>query len=201
MTLAPGRGRVGSIVAIAGLTVAAVCSHRAFAESSAVALQSPLSRLPAAEKRECEMFGEAYLRIAELRDAGAAQSVAVDRAVEYLNRLGRTGSHHRGKDYRPAVAQFAQFIYRNPKLQRASLYLYGLSSCAISKLARDDASFDRSMTTLDRVTGACQKRHPGQENAKALGACILAPVNAEIDKLAGAAGQGSGSRPTTDHKP
>jgi len=180
------RGRFGVVLALAAWAAA----PSGWAQGDE--LQSPLAKLPEASKRECEAFGEAYLRIAELRDAGAAQKVAADRAVEYLNKLGRTGSHHRGKDYTPAVTQFAEFIYANPKLQRGTLYLYGLSSCAISKLAPDDPSFERSMTTLDRVTGVCQKRHPGQENAKALGGCILGPVNAELDKLApGGAARGS----------
>lgn len=153
-------------------------------------LKSPLDRLSGPQKRECEAFGEAYLRLAELRDAGAGKSVAIERAVEFLDTLGRTGSHHRGMDYTGPVTQFADFVYANPKLQRGSLYLYGLSSCAMSKLAPDDASFERGITTLNRATGTCQKRFPGQENAKALGGCILGPVNAEIDKLAGA-GKGS----------
>lgn len=153
-------------------------------------LKSPLDRLSGPQKRECEAFGEAYLRLAELRDAGAAKSVAIERGVEFLDTLGRTGSHQRGMDYSKPVTQFADFVYANPRLQRASLYLYGLSSCAISKLAPDDASFERGITTLNRATGSCQKRFPGQENAKALGGCILGPVNSEIDQLAGG-GKGS----------
>lgn len=156
----------------------------ALAVSSALAegptIESPLSVLPQAEQRECEAFGETYLRLVELRDAGADKLVAIERGVEFLSKLGRTGSHHRGMNYRPAVTQFAGFVYGNPKLQRGTVYLYGLSSCAISKAAPDDAAFDGAMTDLEKSIGRCQAKFPGQARVKQLGACVLDPVHARL---------------------
>lgn len=148
-------------------------------------VESPLSVLPQAEQRECEAFGETYLRLVELRDAGADKLVAINRGVEFLSNLGRTGSHHRGMNYRPAVTQFADFVYANPKLQRGTVYLYGLSSCAVSKAAPDDAEFDVAMTELERSIGRCQAQFPGQARVKPLGACILNPVHARLAKWQG----------------
>lgn len=141
---------------------------------------SPLSALPQAEQRECEAFGETYLRIAELRDAGADKLVAINRGVDFLSSLGRTGSHHRGMNYKPAVTQFADFVYANPKLYRTTVYLYGLSSCAISRKAPDDPGFDAAMTALEKSLGRCQVQHPKPEQATQLGACVLEPVNARL---------------------
>lgn len=170
------------------LWAAVACSAiRAEAPNQEPVLTSPLSALGQAEQRECEAFGETYLRLTELRDAGADKAVAVNRGVEFLSGLGRTGSHDRGKNYKPAVTQFADFVYGNKKLMRGTLYLYGLSSCAISKKARDDASFDRAMDLLDANTGRCQKQYPDHGQVKQLGSCVLAPVNGLLQQWASAA--------------
>lgn len=163
-------------------TAGAALLSLAVTAGAAPEVASPLSALPQEQQRECEAFGETYLRIAELRDAGADRSVAINRGVEFLSKLGRTGSHHRGMNYQPAVTGFADFVYANPKLYRTTLYLYGLSSCAISKKAPDDAGFEAAMAALEKSLGRCQVRHAAVEQARELGSCILGPVNAQMGR-------------------
>lgn len=167
-------------VALALLATAALAREPAADKD----VKSPLSALPQAEQRECEAFGETYLRIAEMRDAGGDKLVAVDRGVQFLSGLGRTGSNHRGMNYKPAVTQFADFVYANPKLNRRTVYLYGLSSCAISKKAPDDPTFESAMVALEKSIGPCQSKYPQQEQVKPLAACVLEPVNVTLQKWA-----------------
>lgn len=130
------------------------------------------------ERQDCALFGQVFLRIAQLRDGGASQTLAVHNAADFLTKSGQTGSHLRGKDYRPSAPRFTAYVYARPQMDPALLYIHGLHQCTLAKQPLSDAEFDAAVAELDAVTTRCMAAHPGEGERKALGQCLQAAFSA-----------------------
>jgi hypothetical protein len=158
----------------AGLACVMSVSAHAEAQRSEPAIQN----ITTAKVHECGTFAELYLRMADLRDLGAEEGVAVNRGVHFMSGVGRTGSHLPGRNFRPSVERFARFIYANPQLKREALYMRGLYSCVLSKLIAGDDAHDRAQAAFDSALGRCQAQHPEAADVRALGDCASGAAEA-----------------------
>lgn len=124
-------------------------------------------------RARCWLLGQAFYKLAYVRDGGSDKQVAIYNVSHWLKQRGNTGSHVGGFDFTKATTVAADLVYAHKDLYPATLSAYGGRSCKIQRIfqAEPERQQAGAMLLMDAAE-TCQAKHPGQHHNGALRQCM-----------------------------
>ena len=108
---------------------------------------------------QCQILGRAFCIAEEDRIAKHDVKYATDRAAEWMNDLGKTGSHAR-EDNRKLVAGIASYVYAREPMLPWTAYWSSVYSCGFNNRA-PPAQAGALRPKWDKASAECTKKFPG----------------------------------------
>lgn len=114
----------------------------------------------ALQNYDCGVLARIYCRLGENRDGGMPEAQATRETSDWLEALGRTGSHVKG-NWDPLVALAAAEVFRAKHRRPGALYYRAAYACGVSKRIGDDtAAQQRAGKAFDAAADRCEREHP-----------------------------------------
>lgn len=124
------------------------------------------------DETQCSIVGEAYYRLADLRDNRADRAYAIHSVTLFMNGKDRTGSHLAAKDHRKLVAIYYDYIAARKDMDKGLMLVHGINLCLKSKAAQTDQELESYGRELDAVTRRCMTQFPQTAQRRSMGTCI-----------------------------
>lgn len=135
-------------------------------------------------KARCWMMGQAFYKLAYLRDGGSDKKTAAYNVSRWLAQKGNTGSHVVGFDYSKAATAAADPVYARKDLYPATLSGYGGRSCKIQKIFEGAPEKQQAGTMLMlQAAESCQAKNPGQHHNGALRQCLREAESSIVERV------------------
>lgn len=121
---------------------------------------------------ECQLMGNVFYRLAELRRDGAGQKNAITTVDNWLESVGGTGTHLVANQSE-RVSAAAAIVFSQRALSSTSLGHFGFGFCRLQTEFADDAPRQQAaFVMLLNAAEGCQKKFPGEAYSPSLGTCI-----------------------------